>query len=504
MPRGVLSLVLIILGMALLGQVAATPAFAAPTTAASACAAIANADFSMTPDAPSQIINAKIRQKSDNHPEVCLVNGYVSPTIGFRIWLPTENWNGKFSQTGCGGRCADILNDGCEIVVTRGYACIAADLGHKGTLYDDVWAIDNIPGMIDFGFRATHVTNLIGKAVTTRFYGRKPAYSYYFGASTGGRQGLIEAQRFPADFNGIVAGEPAMNRPGIDQNSAGNALSSAVQAMFVDGKALITPAELAMIHQHVIADCDDDDHLKDGIVSDPLACKFRPADLLCKGPKTPDCLTQTQIEALARIYQAGPLPGSELHWVGAYILPDGSPGRYRRRVANPYLYPYFWAFTDATNPDLRPFKDAGGKLIVYQGWADEATFPLNPVKYYETVEGLMGGRAQTQDFFRLFMIPAEGHIPAPGGVGNGAETVDYLTALENWVEHGQAPDKLIGYHLKSIGVFAGPVIYGFEMRPDNIAFSRPVYPYPVQARYLGQGNPDDAPSFGPYDPTAHK
>ena len=473
---------------------------APPGDPAAACAGLKNVDFSMTKDAPSLVVSAVVQPATAEAPALCLVNGQIAPTIGYRMWLPLATWNGKFAQGGCGGRCSDILNDGCQVVVARGYACLAADLGHKGTMYDDLWAIDNVPGEIDFGFRATHVANITGRVVTEAFYGRKPRYVYYFGASTGGRQGLVEAQNFPEDFDGIIAGEPAMGTPGTMHPEVGPALYDSVAAIADNGKPIITPAEIMMVHAAAIAACDMDDNYKDGIISDPRRCGFKPAQLLCKGDKTPDCLTRQQVTGLTRIYANGAFPGGEKGWIGAYITRDGALGRYGSRPKNPYKYPYAWMFNNATNPDLRAFKARGGKLIVYQGWADEATYPRNPLIYYETVERLMGSRAATQDFFRFYMVPGQSHIPGSGG----AETVDYLSYLEGWVERGEMPQVLLAEKLKTLSRFAGPVTYAAYLTPDNIQFSRPLYPYPIQARYSGKGNPDSAANWVPVTPKPAK
>lgn len=460
---------------------------------ATACSELVSHDFSAVKDAPSLVVTAMTKEATDELPKHCLVDGQIAPTIGYRMWLPLEVWNGKFAQAGCGGRCGFILNEGCEIVLARGYACLAADMGHKGTMYDNLWAIDNVPGEIDFGFRATHVANITGKAVVVHFYGKAPRYSYYFGASTGGRQGLIEAQRFPGDFNGIIAGEPAMGTPGTAEPEVGPRLYDAVVALSPNGTPLVTPTEIQLIHEQAIAQCDMDDNLKDGIISDPNRCGFNPTQMLCTSGKTAGCLTQAQVDAVKRVYEAGARPGSEKAWIGAYVSKDGLMGRYGRKWRNSYRYPYAWVFNDATNPDLRAFKQAGGKLIVYQGWADEATFPDNPANYYETVERLMGGRAATQDFFRLFMIPGQSHIPGNGG----AENVDYLSYLEAWVERGQPPDVLLAQKLHNHKRFAGPVTYKMYLGADNVSFERPVYPYPMQARYRGKGDPNSADSFEP-------
>ena len=482
------------------GPVAPTPTppgrLEPPGDAAAACSALVSTDFSMVPDAPSLVVSAEVKEVSSELPKHCLVNGQIAPTIGYRMWLPLTTWNGKFIQSGCGGRCGYILNEACEIALARGYACLAADLGHKGTMYDNLWAIDNVPGEIDFGFRGTHVANIIGRAVTQHFYHHEPNHAYYIGASTGGRQGLIEAQRFPSDFDGIIAGEPAMGTPGEEHSDVGGRLLAAVAALNVGGKALLSPADILSLHEHAIARCDMDDNLKDGFISDPRRCDFDAVELQCAAAKVVGCLTTQQVEIARRLYASGPMPGSEKGWIGAYVSKDGGPGRYGPRYANPYRYPYDWIFNDATNPDLRAFATRGGKLIVYQGWADEATFPTNPVNYYETVERLMGSRDATQSFFRLFMIPGQSHIPVNGG----AETVDYLSYLEAWVERNEAPDVLLAAKLKKHERFAGPVTYGMYLDPSNIAFTRPVYPYPVQARYL-RGDPNSAASLVPHTPS---
>ena len=462
--------------------------------AVAVCAAFKDGDYSTLTDAPTLLVNSVAQAATGELPALCLVNGRIAPTIGFRMWLPLGTWNGKLAQGGCGGRCGDILDDGCQIVVARGYACLAADMGHKGTFYDDLWAIDNVPGEIDFGFRSTHVANIAARALTEAFYGKKPRWVYYFGASTGGRQGLVSAQRFPGDFDGIIAGEPAMGTPGTAQAEVGPALRRAVASLYDDaGKPLVSPAEIQRVHDAALARCDMDDNLQDGFISDPRRCGFRPAQLQCKTAGDSGCLTLRQVAALDGVYAAGAMPGSERGWIGAYVGKDGGTGRYVRRMKNTYKYPYAWIFNDATNPDLRPFKARGGKLILYQGWADEATFPGNPPAYYETVERLMGGRAETQDFFRLFMIPGQSHIPGNGG----AETIDYLSHLEAWVERGEAPDVLLAQKMKRLARFAGPVTYAEFLTPENVEFARPVYPYPVQAKFSGRGDPKSADSWRP-------
>ena len=479
---------------------------------ASKCLRIAYQDFSRTGDAPSQIIDVAVRPQTATYPGACVINGFIVPQIQFKMWLPLTNWNGNYMQNGCGGRCGVLLPDHCEIQVRRGYACLASDLGHVGTTYDNLWAIDNLEAQLDFGFRATHVASIIGKVITAAYYGQKPKYSYFSGASTGGRQALIEAQRFPLDFNGIVAGIAASSFiPGQIRGAPHGVQGGS--ALFQNGHAMLTADEIRMVHAFVLARCDKLDGLADGIIGDPRTCPFKPADLLCRGAKTPNCLMQDQVAALAAVYEPGFQPGSELGWIGAFVAEDNSAGRYIPKNGAPGILstptgvtgsgqyiPYAWIYDDASNVDLRQFKAAGGKLIHYQGWSDEVVNPAAAVDYYETVERVMGGRAQTQSFYRLFMVPGQSHIP-----GNiGAESVNYLYALEDWVEHGKAPDKLMGRKLKSITMMLGPITMDEDMKPANYLYSRPIYSYPIQAHYKGKGDPDDASNFGPWDPAKKK
>jgi feruloyl esterase len=464
------------------------------------CLLLAYRDFTGIPGAPTSIIDVTAKPSMDSGPMICEVNGYVAPQVGFRILLPLDTWNGKYMQNGCGGQCGGLIAIPCEVQVKRGYACLAADLGHRGTTYDSAWEIENLQSELDANWRATHVAAVAGKYITEHYYGKAPAHAYYQGSSTGGRQGLTEAQRFPTDFDGIIAGEGGPARfekpaPGgggepVRRPRGGRALIGA------DGMPVMTVEDIRMLHKAVMDKCDADDGLKDGIITDPRYCAFEPKELLCKADKTPSCLTQKQVDAVNAVYNSGPQKGSEIGWIGAYVALDGTPGRYVR--AEPAVVPqstYFGGFGPA-NPDLSGFKAAGGKLIMFVGWADEVIDPIGELQYYEKVERVMGGRKETQDFYRFFMIPGQSHIP--GGVG--AESTDYIKALEDWVEKGQAPDVIVGHKLKWITQMMGPMYLEKDLQPSNYLYSRPIYPYPIVAHYKGKGDPDDAASFGPWDP----
>jgi hypothetical protein len=493
------------------------------------CEALNDADFSQTADAPSQIAEAKAIAADTDIPRYCRVSGYVAPSVGFILSLPDDNWNGKFIQLGCGGFCGSVSATTCGDFVRRGYACIVSDNGHKSAANGALWAYNNLQAEIDHGYRAAHVTALTGKAIVKYRYGRSPQKSYFMGNSTGGRQALIEAQRFPWDFDGIVAGVPSISVTGVHMNLLwGNrALTSK------PGEPLITQKELDVLHRAVIEKCDLNDGIKDDLIGDPRGCGFDPRDLQCRTAKTASCLTGEQIEAVRAIYggpvtstgesiyMPGALKGSEATWVSWFIGKNARATydfvreefRYSAFQPNPGPswkpedfdfdrdYKRFGmaeSISSAANPDLRQFKAAGGKLLMWAGWSDAAGMPLHTVDYYETVERLFGGRAPTQDFFRLFMLPGVEH-----GLGAGAFAVDWLSYLEAWVENGQTPQRVISSHVKhddlKLDNPADAAILArrlrFPLNPGNVDFSRPAYPYPTEVKYQGRGNPSDPASF---------
>lgn len=506
---------------------------------AAQCRALEGADFASVQDAPTQVTEAKVVEASDNLPTYCRVKGYVTPNVGIEMRLPMTSWNGKFLEVGCGGYCGMSSADDCDDAVRRGYACIASDMGHQGKGVDGVWAYNNLQAQVDYGFRATHVAALAGKAITGRFYSNAPARSYYTGCSTGGRQGLVEAQRFPWDFDGIVAGAPAINLSA----TVLNILWGSIAIEDKDGKPLLSESDVQLIHNAALAQCDMDDGVNDGVISNPRACKFDPATLICKSGATRDCLSKEQADAVKKIYSGpttssgkkiltdGAMVGSELtfptyHEFGGsfsqdffrYLafMPDPGPSWQRRHFDFDRDYKRLGmveALYGGTDPDLRRFKAAGGKLILYHGWADSGgggIAPLKTVDYYETVEKTMGGRAATRDFLRFFMIPGMGHCAG----GAGANDFDYLSYLESWVEKGRAPDVMIGGHLdieRFIKAYMSTEneadrekivadMNRFMRDRSNSTFTRPVYVYPAYAKYNGAGDPNRAENFVPVEP----
>jgi len=493
--------------------------------AARACEILPTVDFSAVQDASIQITEAAPISPGKDVPAVCDVQGYVSSNIGFHFRLPLSNWNGKFIEVGCGGSCGVFFDFLCNTPLSRGYACIASDMGHKSTTTDGKWAYNNLQAEVDWSFRATHIVALAGKAITERYYGRKPNFSYFHGCSTGGRQGTIEAQRFPWDFDGIIAGAP----PFSETDALMHVLWNEQAVRDSKGQPMFTEGDLKQVHEAVLRQCDMDDGVKDGIVSNPHACHFNPETLLCAGGLGSACLAADKVEALKRLY-AGPttssgqkissggvVVGAELNFWASHeagenslgedsihymsFMPDPSPGwkasdfdwdrDFKRFGMMESLY-------GNTNPDLRKFKAAGGKLLLYHGWADWGASPLNSVDYYETVSRTMGGLKPTQEFFRLFLVPGMNHCSG----GDGAFAIDYLTYLENWVEKGEAPEVMIGAHLPSFkqgyAAFTG---LEFPLDPAiPLGFTRPVYPYPLRATYRGSGDPSRAKNFVPIGP----
>ncbi len=493
-----------------------------------ACASLPLEDFAALPDAPTQVTASRFVAGSPRSPAYCEVQAYVAPQVGFELRLPARDWNAKFAHIGCGGFCGGIFATACDSVVARGYACVATDMGHKSTALDATWAYNNLQGEIDFGYRATHVVTVAGKAITERFFGKGPQRSYFMGCSTGGRQGFVEAQRFPWDYDGIIAGAAV-----IDETGDGMALLwNVISTHDADGRPLLQPADLERVHAAAIARCDLDDGVKDGLIGDPRTCGFDPAELICAPGTSGNCLTKVQADAVRkvysgpvdskgkRLYTGGALPGSELNWIGNYVSRDGGPSTYFRFMTDMFRFMNFmpdagprWKIGDfdwdrdykrlglmeslysGSNPDLRKFKAAGGKLLAYQGWADQSVLPLNLVDYYETAERTMGGRAATQEFFRLYMIPGMNHCLG----GEGAHAVDYLSYLEAWVEQGKAPDMMLSAHPKPEVTqrqqYGAPPPTGAQVQ-----FTRPLYPYPMQPKYKGKGDPNDAANYVPQPP----
>jgi len=441
-------------------------------------------------------------------PAFCRVSATSRPTndseIKFEVWLPASNWNGKFEGTGNGGWLGQIIYPALADGLRSGYAAANTDTGHTSGVMDGTWALGHPEKVLDFGYRAVHLMTVRGKDITKAYYGKPPEYSYWNGCSSGGKQGLKEAQQFPEDYNGIVAGAPANYWTHLTAASVWMGLQA------LGTKESYIPSEkFRAIHKAAVEACDSLDGLEDRLIDDPKKCHFDPAVLQCKGADASDCLTARQVETARNIY--GPAttakgnkffpglePGSELGW--GLLLGGPEPARigsdYYTYILHkdPHWNPRTLDFDkevpeadrlddgtiNAMDPNLSKFKAHGGKLIMYHGWADALIPSQNSVNYYQSVVQSMGGTGQTTDFFRLFMAPGMAHCFG----GEGPNSFDALHVLEQWVENGKAPEIVVASHMS-----AG--------KTDR---TRPLCVYPKIAKYRGQGSIDEAENFSCSDP----
>ena len=433
-------------------------------------------------------------------PDSCRVAATLRPTsdseIRIEVWLPASGWNGKLLANGNGGWSGSIRPDALGAGLKRGYATAMTDTGHQGSSAS--FALGHPEKLTDFGYRAAHEMAVAAKAIVTAYYGRAPKLSYWNGCSAGGRQGLMEAQRFPEDFDGIIAGAPGLNWTGRAIQSMAIA-----QAVRQEEGSYLPPVKYAVLHQAVLEACDARDGAKDGVLEDPTRCRFDPKEIECPGADGPGCLTKAQVEAARSIYSPGVhartkeviFPGyergSELGWATmAGPRPFGIGVDFFRYVVfeNPnWDYRSFHfdqdvdraqktaATLNAMNPNLKPFLGRGGKLIQYHGWNDPQIAPGFSLRYYQSVLEALGGAGKVQGSARLFLVPGMAHC----GGGEGASRFDMLDALERWVEKGEAPDRIAASRVR-------------EGKEDR---TRPLCPYPQVAVYQGRGSVDDAANF---------
>lgn len=430
-------------------------------------------------------------------PAFCRVAATLHPTadsqIDMEVWLP-ENWNQKFQFVGGGGWAGVISYPAMATALQEGYATASTDTGHKGGTAN--FAIGHPEKLVDFAYRAVHESTLKAKTIMTTFYDRPIKYSYWNGCSTGGRQGLMEAQRYPDDFDAIVAGAPANYQTHLHSWD----LSVSVPVL-KDPAAVVPAAKATMLNKAVLAACDAKDGVKDGLLNEPRSCKFDPSVLLCKAGDAENCLTAPQLEAVKRMYAPaktkggelvfpGKQPGSETSWtaiaggqgpagvsLGSFLVAyDNANWDWKSfdldrdlKVVDEKV----GTIVNAVNPDLSAFKARGGKLILYHGWSDTAISPENTINYYSSVLSKMG--AKQENWMRLFMIPGMGHCQG----GPGPSQVNYMGALERWRESGVAPDQMQAYHVTN----------------NRVDMARPLCPYPQVAQYKGVGSTNDAANF---------
>jgi feruloyl esterase len=456
-------------------------------------------------------------------PAFCRVAGVIKPTsdseIKFEVWMPTANWNGRFQGIGNGGFAGSISFSGLAGALARGYASASTDTGHSGG--DAAWALGHPEKIVDYGHRAIHEMTEKAKLIVKEFYGDGPKRSYFASCSNGGRQALMEAQRYPNDYDGIIAGAPANYFTHILAGFAWNMrLTQADPASYIPAK------KLKAIEAAALASCDARDGVSDGVLDDPTKCGFDPSALLCKGAETDDCLTEKQVAALKSIY-AGPRdakgkqiipgftpggetgPGGWSAWITGAAPASGqqfffSTQAFKNMVYNDPNWDYksfdlerdgkladekLAPVLNATDPNLKAFSAHGGKLILYHGWNDAALPPVNTINYVQNVAATLG-RKQANGFIRLFMAPGMQHCaggPGPDSFGqmvNKAQSDpqhDLTLALERWVEQGVAPEQVIATKRQGANAAA--------------ARTRPLCPYPQVARYKGSGSTDDAANF---------
>jgi feruloyl esterase len=425
------------------------------------------------------------------------------------IWMPKDTWNGRFLGTGNGGGAGSISYNALISGVKRGFATANTDMGTSGGLIKavgcpDIWA--------DFGYRATHEMTIIAKEIIQIYYKRSNFRSYFVGCSTGGQQALMEAQRFPDDYEGIIVGAPANNRTHLHASFIWN-LKANNQ---LTGEPVISKRKMELLSGFILRDCvgKDGGALTDDFLTDPQMCKFdlRSLPKCPNGNVTDSCFSQAEIDALVKIY-SGPInPKTKeiiytpLPFGGTYLEP-----------AMPHLYPFNWVFGEgydyskfdfdrdmgkvdsllgpvlnANNPDLRPFKKRGGKMLMYTGTSDMLVVYHDALNYYERVIKSQHGLRQTQVFFRFFLVPGMGHCGSGPGLNEFGQGLslnvtqdgdhDILTAVINWVEKGIAPDKIIAKTFNCCDTI------------NEIGFQRPIYPYPKFPHYIG-GNPNLPSSF---------
>lgn len=470
-------------------------------------------DFTTVPDAATTLVSSAMVAATATSPDYCDVKGYISPQIQFELKLPTQSYQGRYLQQGCGGYCGAVPASTfptCDAALGGDFAMAATDDGHSGP--GGAWALQDGQLRIDYGYRAVHVLSIASKAILTSFYGAAPTHSYFNGCSDGGREAMMEAERFPADFDGIVAG--ALEIYALPLNAEMQTWNVRVNTDSA-GRSVLTPDKIPALHAAVLAACDGIDGLVDGQIDDPRACTFDPGSVECSaGTDRADCLTPAQVTATRklyggpvdengrRLYPSGQMLGSESAWPGFVIAAAGA------RLAPIYSFsdamlrfmirpvgeigpkPFDWQFTatefaslrdqgpiqNSTQADLSAFRDRGGKLIIYHGWADQAIPPIGTLAYYQAMQDRMGGLQKVQEFARMYLAPGMYHCRG----GYGPNNFDALGPMVSWVENGTAPDAIVA----SLSDTNGTVVR-----------TRPLYPYPRRAVYTGTGSIDDAANF---------
>ena len=515
-----LAVLLLVLGLARATEVLAQPDSPAEPDD---CAVLAGLDLAEAAGAAVQLVGAMV-PAGDSLPARCRVTGTIAPEVGIEVWLPAEAWNGRLLVSGCYGLCGSVRTESMADAAARGYATATTDGGHSEAKYPDSrWAHDNTALEDDFGHRAVHVTTQLARALVEAYYGEAAARAYFRGCSTGGRQALVAAERYPDDFDGIIAGAPfhqELSVPYMIWADRANTDS--------DGKPLLGRPQFRLLATAALAACDGDDGLADGVIGDPERCAVNPAALACAEGATKGCLTPGQVTAAGRLY-AGPgssagarsaplgaAPGSERSWERGLIGHDGAP--MFRVIAQDWLR--YHAFEPDPPADAVPvfdfdrdpprlaataarvgfagqlagFRAREGRLILWHGWADETLQPAHTLAYWRQALRDNDGAAGLGEFARLYLLPGVDHC----GGGPGAGDVDWLAALERWVEADEAPQMLVA--MRTAGSVPLTVRQPRFPLAGELQRRRPLFPWPDLARYSGAGDPLDPASWARVTP----
>lgn len=471
------------------------------------CESLESLDLADLPGAPTEIFATSLQSGSAADAAYCRVEAYVAPTIRFELRLPTRSYTGRYLQLGCSANCGVIRFDpspACDAAMSDSgaFAVAATDTGHTGNIRSTLWARDNRELQLDFAERGALAVSKAAKAIIAAFYGEPAKYSYFHGCSDGGREAMVMAQRYPDAFDGIVAGAPANYLTAAFLRNAWQQ----VKGRDASGALIITPSAARTLHTAVMRACDRLDGLEDGQIDDARACTFDPQQLLCADgarEQPGECLSAAQVAAAQAFYDGprdldgralslgGLARGSELTWPAQ--LPPAAVVNFFRDMIYGSLRPGLKLedieFTSATlaevmrlgahyevyDPDLRRFRDRGGKMIVWEGNADTAAGPHALLNYYQKVRDVLGGAAKTQDTVRLYLLPGVYHCRG----GYMPYQANFLGALVNWVERDAITES----------------IEATAVKPDGGLRTRPIFAYPMIAKYSGQGDPDRPESF---------
>ncbi|MGA9911208.1 MAG: tannase/feruloyl esterase family alpha/beta hydrolase [Paraburkholderia sp.] len=497
------------------------------------CSKLASMDITDIGGAGSSITSATVTSATINGAAVsfCTVKGTLAPSNTFEVALPVSTYTQRFAALGCGGLCGMVSDPTqqssfsfsytCPLVQKGGFVTAATDMGHSGQ--DSTWTTDP-QKQADFAYRGQHITTLAAKKLIQAYYGQAQKYSYFVGCSDGGREALMAAQRYPADYNGIIAGAPAAHFQIQNSLYHGWSVESNSTTGTSTGNAVLYADKVAVLHKAVVAACGGQPGVPDGLLADPRMCNFDPASIQCPNgaTNTSSCLTAAEVATASKIYggpmdattgermlAGSPLLGSEINWIGvevpttnstaapvpvtglfsysivtgAYnLIFTGSPSMpnidtfgYQDASFYPNFLQANHPLMDATNPDLSAFQKAGGKLILWHGWADQHISPLFTINYYEAMQNTMGA-SNVDAFARLYLVPGVGHC----GGGEGFPNIDLVTQITGWVEQGSAPNAVMTYQTNA---------------SNAVTASRPVYPYPAVPQYTGTGDWHDGANY---------